>query len=431
MYRPLTVCLLALAVTACTEDTCDDEVYLTSYEPVILPAAEWRTDNFLLSDPLDVCDPTAFYVYGDLLLVMDRSKGLHVIDNSDNDNPRPLAFLDIPGGGSMAVRNELLYVSQYIDLLTFSLRDAARPELISRTENVFNLSSYHSNSMLANGDIIVDFVEGTETIAVDCNRMPHGDEYVLWNDVVFATNNRVAMDAFNATGGQTPTGETVGIGGSLARFAINEGTLYVVEHDNLRVFSLADPTQPEFVGLESLAWGVETIFPYKDMLFIGAETGMHIFGLEDPHHPEYLSMFQHVRSCDPVVVQDDIAYVTMWGGGSCGSAQDQLMVVDVHDPRSPALLQEIPMTNSHGLGVDGNKLFLCTGPDGLKVFELGDQGRVERELHGSTDFSAKDVIVLPGRNELIVLGWDQAGIRQFDYDAEGLPTPVSEIVICN
>ena len=166
------------------------------------------------------------------------------------------------------------------------------------------------------------------------------------------------------------------------------------------------------------------------MLYIGAQQGMHIYGLDDPNQPNFLSTFQHVRSCDPVVVQNDIAYVTMWGGSSCGDNTDRLMVVDVADPRAPRLLQDFAMQNSHGLGVDADHLFLCSGEDGLRVFDLEENGQLGEESHHLTGFSAKDVIVQAARRELIALGWNQSGITQFDYDENGLPRPVSEIAVC-
>ena len=430
MIRILSLCLLATGLFSCLEDECEEVRYYTAYQPVVIAASEWRNNNFSLAGPESVCEPAGFYVYGDLLFVLDRQKGLHIIDNGDNDNPTPLAFLEIPGGSGLAVRNGMLYVSQYIDLLTFDLRDPAKPALVSRTENVFDLNSDFSTNMMSNGDVVIDMELGTEQIEIDCGKRSESEPYFWYESTLYAVDRVQAFRAVADANFATPTREVVGVGGSLARFTINQGTLYVVDDHSLRTFSLAEPAAPAFVGKTSLGWGIETIFPYEDMLFIGAQQGMHIYGLDDPNQPTFLSTFQHVRSCDPVVVQNDIAYVTMWGGSSCGDATDRLMVVDVTDARAPRLLQDFPMQNSHGLGVDADHLFLCNGEDGLRVFDLEENGQLADEVHHLPGFSAKDVIVLPTRRELIALGWEQAGITQFDYDANGLPRPVSEIAVC-
>ncbi len=223
----------------------------------------------------------------------------------------------------------------------------------------------------------------------------------------------------------------VGQGGSLARFTIANGTLYAVDDNSLRTYSLADPVAPAFEGISHLPYGVETIFPAGDYLYIGSTTGMHIYSVEHPLAPAYLSTFSHVRSCDPVVVQGDLAYVTMWGGSNCGDQGDKLMVVDVSDPYQPTLLQERAMDQSHGLGVAGDLLFLCSGTGGVKVFKLDADGRLGNQLHQANGFNAKDVIVLGAQRRLIALGWDREGIEQYDYTVDGAPTAVSHFSVCD
>lgn len=418
----------ALFLTGCLEDRCTEVVTYTAYEPIILTAAEWRQDDFPASTGQSVCDPSGFYVYGTTLFVLDRNAGLHIIDNADNANPRPLKFLNIPGGAGLAVRNNVLYVNQYVDLLAFDLSDPRNPRFLSRTRDVFDPYTDFAANLHGTGDVVVDYAERTETMRVDCHS-PYFNQPWFMEDGMFFTTNRQTLDM--ALAAATGSSEQVGIGGSLARFTINRGTLYAVDESSLRTFSLANPAEPEFMGITRMPWGIETIFPYGNLLFMGANNGLHIYGIDNPLEPEYYSTFAHVQSCDPVVVQNDIAYVTMWGGSDCGSQGDQLLVIDVSDPRDPRGLQEIPMQHSHGLGVDGDHLFLCSGPEGLKVFDLMDDGRLGGEAHHAGDFPAKDVIVLPHRQELIVLGWEQAGIRQYDYDSSGRPVHAGDLAICN
>ena len=424
--------LFGLLLTGCIEDRCTDTVTYTAYEPVVLVAGAWRNDDFPATEGRTVCDPSAFYVYGDLLFVLDRQAGLHIIDNRDNANPVPLKFIEIPGGEGMAVRNDVLYVNQYIDLLAFDLSDPANPELLSRTKDVFDPYSDLAAGIHGTGDITIDYVETPATMTIDCSSPYWGTESFRYNDFIYfsASGTSSSNGSNNSFSVAATAPELVGTGGSLARFTINRGTLYAVDANTLHTFSLSDPAAPAYTGTTALGWGIETIFPYRDMLFIGANSGMHIYGLDDPLKPEHFSTFEHVRSCDPVVVQNDIAYVTMWGGSSCGDQGDQLYTIDVSDPRQPTQLQRLPMNNSHGLGVDGEHLYLCAGPDGLQVYDLTEEGLLGELVHTAADFPAKDVIVLPQQRELIVLGWEQAGIRQYDYDAAGTPTHAGDLAIC-
>ncbi|MBB4078287.1 hypothetical protein GGR28_000888 [Lewinella aquimaris] len=436
MKHILHLCGLAILLTGCLSDECQDEITYQSYTPIIVSAADWRLDEFATAPASDICDPSGFYVYGNYLFVLDRNEGLHIIDNTDNANPRPVKFLQIPGGQGIAARNSILYVNQYVDLLAFDISDPADPEFLSRTKNVFELYSTFSTNLVHDGDVVVGYTEGTESVTVDCNSPFYNQGWYLEDDVLFAAERAQVNNFSTANGdfaamqaGGTP--ETVGTGGSLARFTISKGTLYAVDDNSLRTFSLAKADQPEFVGTSQLGWGIETIFPYGDELYIGANNGMHIYSIDSPHDPQYLSTFQHVRSCDPVIVQNDIAYVTMWGGSNCGDQGDRLMVVDVEDPSDPQLLQEIPMVNSHGLGIDGDRLFLCSATDGIRVYSVTPEGLLNEEVHQATGFNAMDVIVRPVQNELIVFGWETNGIKQYDYSDDGILTAVSDLSVCD
>jgi hypothetical protein len=209
--------------------------------------------------------------------------------------------------------------------------------------------------------------------------------------------------------GISPSGN--GTGGSLARFTLGDGTLYTVSNFDLNVFDInTSPAVPNKLKTITLGFGAETIFPYKNMLFIGTTTGMKIFDNQDQTSPKLLSTFTHIYSCDPVVVQGSYAYVTLRNGTACQRGQNSLDIVDIKDPKSPQLLKSFPMQNPHGLAVDGNNLFVCEGTFGLKSFDITDPLKpIEREF-------IKDVIsydVIPNNKKLIVTG--KNGIYQYDY----------------
>ena len=64
---------------------------------------------------------------------------------------------------------------------------------------------------------------------------------------------------------------------------------------------------------------------------------MEIYDLTEEQNPVCLSDFNHVRSCDPVVVQGDIAYVTLRSGSFCGGNPDT----------TPQTLKSLDDTSSH------------------------------------------------------------------------------------
>jgi hypothetical protein len=199
-----------------------------------------------------------------------------------------------------------------------------------------------------------------------------------------------------------------GKGGSLARFAVLGDHLYTVDTNSLRLFSLATPTTPAAGPKLDLAFGVETIFPKDHYLFLGTQRGMYIFDAAQAAAPRQIAYYQHVVACDPVVVDDRYAYVTLRTGQSCGGGVNQLQVVDLSTLSAPRLAKAYPMTGPRGLGVDGHTLFVCD-QDGLKVFDTAQSPALTQ----TQAFPVEVFDVIPNNGTLLAIG--AAGLYQYAY----------------
>lgn len=215
-----------------------------------------------------------------------------------------------------------------------------------------------------------------------------------------------------------------GQAGSMARFAVSNNNLYIVDSQDLLFFDISDATNPESVGSVNIGFGIETIFPYRNNLFIGSTTGMHIYDISTPTNPVKLSVYSHVTACDPVVVQDNYAYVTIRNGVDCRFGQNLLDVVDISNLREPREIGSYAMHNPHGLGIDGSSLFVTEGDQGLKIFDASNPFDLvfEDEIN---DFHGYDVI--PNNGNLIVIGKD--GLYQYDYSNPESMTFLSKIAV--
>jgi len=215
----------------------------------------------------------------------------------------------------------------------------------------------------------------------------------------------------------------------MARFALYNNFLYTVGQSDMQLFNIEDAAQPVARNRINLGWGIETIFPYKDKLFIGSQTGMHIYDNANPANPVRLSTFQHARVCDPVVVHDNIAYVTLRNGTQCGGFINQLDVIDISSLTNPRLIKSYPMQNPHGLGVDFPNLFICEGKDGLKSLDARSALDV-KQLEHITGMNAYDVIPLgrfAGTETLLMVGQD--GLYQFDYSNPAKLRQISKLTV--
>ncbi len=221
------------------------------------------------------------------------------------------------------------------------------------------------------------------------------------------------LDATNASGASSGvSGSGTGFGGSMARFGIKDKVLYIVDQNTLKVFDISNKTSPAKMGDFYPGWNIETMFLSGDNMFLGTTTGMIIFDISNPLVPTSRVFFNHARSCDPVIVDDTLAYVTLRSGTTCGGTVNCLDVVNIKNINAPSLLATFSMTNPHGLGKSGDLVFICDGNAGLKIYDASDPKTLGNKLIFSYPaINAYDVI--PIGNLLVMIGDD--GLYQYNY----------------
>jgi len=179
--------------------------------------------------------------------------------------------------------------------------------------------------------------------------------------------------------------------GSLSKFAIVGNYLYAVDNNNLYSYNITDPVHPVMTHTTPLSFIVETIYPYNNRLFIGTTAGMFIYSIEDPSAPSKLGEASHVRSCDPVVANDSIAFVTLKGSTRCGPAESGLYIHSIKNVLQPVLIKKYLMNDPEGLGLSGSILYVCCNNNGLKVINVADPANPV-EIRTVTGAYFKDVI---------------------------------------
>ncbi len=409
----LTAAMTAVLIlfSGCLRDKCDRTHEYVRYDPVYLTEEGMRVD-VSVHGPQDVKVPGNIYYYNGYLLINELQKGVHVIDNHDPANPMNIAFIEIPGNRDIAVRDNILYADMFIDLVAIDISDIQHPALQCRVENVFQ--QYYSFA----GDLgyIVEYIPTNAVEQVDCSDDRWNNWWWRVDDVLWLSAEKsgdfATLDASAFNGSSSGQGSSTGIAGSMARFTLAKEHLYTLDIANMHVFDL-DAQCPEMKNTVDMRWGIETLFPYQDYLFVGSNNGMLIYDNHNPESPFYLTEFAHAQSCDPVFVSDDIAYVTLRDGTTCQNFINQLDVLDVSNISNPVLIRSYPMQHPHGLSVVDKTLFLCEGNFGLKVFDVEDSQNISDHLLSHVkDIDAFDVIALPQAAVAMVVG--AGGIHQFD-----------------
>lgn len=402
-YKIATMIILAVILGACCT-TNYVEYKSVVYVPVYKSHEEIK-QGVKITSARALKNTGKIYSYGNYIFINEPNEGIHIVNNSNPSAPIVQSFIQIPGNGDMAVRNGILYADNYVDLVTFDISNPMQVVMGKRLENVFpqTLNSDMNWNFDPSKGIVVDVVERDTIIKYsykDCGDSypigPSGDREFGGGDV-----------AANQKGG---SGNITGKGGSMARFTINNNYLYAVDRSDLQVFDIQTANDPKIFYKINIGWNIETIYPFKDKLFIGSMTGMFIYDASNPLSLNLLGQFQHARACDPVVADDNYAYVTLRTGTACGGVSNQLDVIDIRDLMNPKLVKSYPMQEPFGLGLDEDVLFVCDGKAGLKVFNSSNPENLKL-IDWKSDMITYDVI--PLGYSLLMVGTD--GLYQYDY----------------
>ena len=408
--------ILGLFAAACClfslmgcSDNCRTTYTYIDYQPVSVNKADIRSGVAVEPGKLIEGRGKIFFK-GGYLFVNEPKNGIHVIDNRDPRNPTNIAFIKVPGSFDITVKNDLLFTDSFMDLVTFDISDLNNIHEVNRLEDYFQAHGqfgFQSND--ASSQVVVDWIElSREEVSDFCDAVPfQGGRFWMENGFL-----RTAMDASALASGGTTTGPAPGIAGSLSRFAQSGDQLYVLDNGAIKNLDLTAPLNPQPGENLQIGWDIETLFPRNNELFVGARSGMHIVDISNRSQPEYLSTFSHATNCDPVIVDGNIAYVTLRSGNVCEGFENQLDVVDITDLRSPRLLHTYPMHNPHGLSKDGDALFICDGDAGLKVFDASEIAAIDQHLLAH-DKSIQAYDVIAYNNIAMLIGDD--GLHQYDY----------------
>lgn len=430
LYLSASLLMTALTLSSCLKDKIT-QTYTVNL-PIYKSIEEVRSEIKFV-DKADILNPGRIVFYNNFIFINEVNKGVHIIDNSNPASPVVDAFLNVPGNRDIAVKDNVLYLDCYADLIAIDLVNFKSLDDISFVSNVFEypLPEYNQALPIYNVDysqgVVIGFEQQEITIDVDANMGYCGTKAIgepNWRNFdMLSSNQNVDFLSSNSTnslssGSQISASES-GISnaaGSLSRFMIYNNYLYTIANSwTVTPFDIASPMNP--VKLEDVYgfWNIETLRIMKDVLMVGATNGVFFYSLDNPAAPVYVSQFTHVEGCDPVVSDGKYAYSTIRSGNGCGAIQDQLNVIDITDLTNPLLVHTEIMQSPYGLDVDPtNKLlFVCEGSNGLKIFD--NTNPVSPVYKGKIEVNATDVIALG--NELLVIG--SQGFYQFSYNASG------------
>lgn len=409
--RNLLFALSVIILSSCMDTY--TEVY-TANVPVYMSYTDLRSAVKTVSAK-ELENPGKIYFKDNYLLIVEKFKGFHVIDVSTPANPKNVTFVEVPGCVDIAVKNNILYTDSYVDLVAIDVSDLTKIKEVNRLKDVYPYSvpptenDYRIGKVEKEKGVVTAWEQKKES-----NKLEEQITYPIHYGWLNSEKGSYSLDAAVGSSGGISSA-SFGKGGSMARFRLYDNFLYTVDQYRLYVFNVSDASNPVSVVTQSVSWNVETMFLYDKHMFLGTTNGMIILSLNNPSAPQQISSLWHVTTCDPVVVQDGYAYITLRGGTACNrNATVNLNVLDVvklsDDYKTNNLIATYNMKAPYGLGIDNNTLFLCD--DGLKVFDATDKLKItQNQIAHFKDIKAYDVI--PLNKFLFTIGDD--GFYLYNY----------------
>lgn len=403
--------LIIFVFTAIFISSCEDSTFreYKGYAPVYMSYEDLRA-SVTTKQNVDLENPGKIYYKDNYIFIVEELKGIHVFDNTNPASPVKKVFINLPGVVDISISGYFLYADSFVDLVILDVENIDNIHEVGRVKDIlpYTVPPVKEDYPMAYVDeergVVIDW--DLKTIKEKIHNEPYPWPVYYKGGIAF-------MDAMNASGASSGiSGSGTGFGGSMARFGIKENVLYIVNSNNLKVFDITSRTKPYNMGDFYPGWNIETMFLSGNYMFLGTTTGMVILDISNPLIPATKTFFNHARSCDPVIVDDTLAYVTLRSGTTCGGSVNCLDVVNIKKINSPSVVATFAMTNPHGLGKKGDLLFVCDGDAGLKVFDASDPKTVgNRLIYTYANINTYDVI--PVGDLLVMVGDD--GLYQYDY----------------
>lgn len=130
------------------------------YTPVYLSRETLENSVKYISEARDMIQTGKIYYRAPYIFINERYKGIHVINNANPARPVNEGFILAPGCLDMAVKGNILYVDNAVDLVSFDLDSK---QVTSRLRNVFpepvppNDFFYYKNNHRPEGYILVEW----------------------------------------------------------------------------------------------------------------------------------------------------------------------------------------------------------------------------------------------------------------------------------
>jgi hypothetical protein len=114
----------------------DDFYNESEYFPILMERPELeKSIKFREKQEIEI--PGKIYYKDQTIYLVEKYKGIHVIDNSNPASPINIGFINIPGCIDIAIKNKSLLTDNATDLVAIDITDLSELRVTERIQNVF------------------------------------------------------------------------------------------------------------------------------------------------------------------------------------------------------------------------------------------------------------------------------------------------------
>ena len=141
--KKITFLFFLVLVLSTSSSFSDTMPYYSYYTPVFMKRSDLEQSVSYQTEGRELKNLGKIYTKSPYIFVNERYKGIHVINNTDPANPVKEGFIVAPGCVDVAVKGDILYLDNSVDLVAFSLLTKT---VTHRIRNVFPEPAAPNNS---------------------------------------------------------------------------------------------------------------------------------------------------------------------------------------------------------------------------------------------------------------------------------------------
>lgn len=319
-------------------------------------------------------------VHGNILFAVKNPNSLLTLDVSDPVNPtitnecicypRSLSILE-----NLIVSDDILYfVAESQALSFYDVSDPDSPSVLGRyvtdTQNA-NVARWGDFAYTGSAGLrIFDIGDPTDPVGLDWYYLPDETRYCLAsNGLLFVVNmNNVII--YSLSDPRHPDSlSTVYTDNIVHRVYADDPFLYIAnDGDGFSIVDTSDPLNPVEVGRfpsEHPFNYYRSIFAYEDYAYTAeADSGVGIYNIADPSYPVKAAAYDDAPNPTCVFYSDGMVYVT--------DHYEGLLILDVTDPANPLLRGTYEFDQAYDIFVAGDTAYVAARRYGLMVFDVSN-----------------------------------------------------------